>query len=140
MCFTSIYLIIYLYLSIYSYVVSISMCFTYIYLITYLYLSIYSYVVSISMCFIFIYLIIYLYLSIYSYVVSISIYFTYRVFQKSVPESSSSGATRYSESIQRLPQKRSYQSIIYRIHKKKSLGFNFITNINICKYLLKNIF
>ena len=45
--------------------------------------------------------------------------FRYRVFQKSLPEPSSSGAAIYTEvSIQKLPQKRSHQSI-YQSNSQK---------------------
>ena len=46
-------------------------------------------------------------------------------------------------STQKLPQKRSssvYLSIEFRTTKIFILCFNLITNINICKYKLKNIF
>ena len=52
---------------------------------------------------------------------------SYRVFQKSVPE----------PSIRKLPQKRSHQSIYPSNSKKKK---KIINNINICKYILQNIF
>ena len=47
-------------------------------------------------------------------------------------------------SIQKLPQKRFHQSVYPSNSHKRIfilvLCFNFITNINICKYKLKNIF
>ena len=45
-------------------------------------------------------------------------------------------------SIQKLPQKRSHHSIYLLNSQKKIfiLCFNFITNINKCKYIHKNIF
>ena len=69
-----------------------------------------------------------------------TITYIYRVIQKSVPEPSSSGAAKYS--IYPKFAAKAVSLVIYLSNSQKKifiLCFNFITNINICKFILKNI-